>query len=289
MGRIRASIEIIKASWSVLRQDPALLWLPVFSLLSTGIVVVGFGAGIFATSRTTGIGGQGEVHLGALGYVLMFAMYLVLAIVTVFFNAALVSAAHERLTGGDPTLESALAGATRRFGLLLPWAIVSATVSTILKAVQERAGLLGRLVAGIAGIAWGLVTFLVLPVIVVEGLTVGQAVRRSKELFVRTWGEQVVGNVAIGLLGFVAMLVTFPILLLAVASGSTALTIAGVVVFGLVLVAVIAVTSAMSAVFQTALYAYASTGQVPRGFEASAIDAAFRAKAGGGWRAYGAR
>jgi hypothetical protein len=32
---------------------------------------------------------------------------------------------------------------------LLPWAIVSATVSTVLRAVQERAGLLGRIVVGL--------------------------------------------------------------------------------------------------------------------------------------------
>ena len=72
-----------------------------------------------------------EGTMSATGYVVLFAMYVVLAYITIFFNAALVSAAHERLGGGDPTIGSALRGAASRAGKILPWAIISATVSMI--------------------------------------------------------------------------------------------------------------------------------------------------------------
>jgi hypothetical protein len=277
MGRIRASIEIVKASWAVLQHDRELHWLPVLSFLSTAVTIALFAGGFIAFSGTDAIDG-GRVQPSVGGYVLLFLLYLVLAIVTVFFNAALVSAAHERLAGGDPSVESALAGATSRFGLLLQWALVSATVSTILKSIQERAGILGRIVVGLVGIAWALVTFLVLPVIVIEGLSVGAAVKRSKELFVRTWGEQVVGNAAIGLGAFFAILgfgvVAVPLMI----TGVTALVIAAVVTWVVWALVVSAVSAAMSGIFQTALYLYASTGSVPPGFSPVAIEAAFRPK-----------
>ncbi len=122
-------------------------------------------------------------------YAVLFVMYLVLAYVTIFFNAALVSAAHERLTGGDPTLRSALAGAAARAGKILPWAIVSATVSVILRSLEDRAGAVGRIVLALAGAAWAVITFLVLPIIVIEGLGVGDAIKKSGALFKQTWGE----------------------------------------------------------------------------------------------------
>jgi hypothetical protein len=283
MGRIRASIEIVKASWAVLRQDKELLWLPVLSFFATAVTIALFAGGFLAVSHGDALSGD-RVAPGPAGYVLLFLLYLALAIITIFFNAALVSAAHERLSGGDPTVESALAGATRRFGVLLPWALVSATVSTVLKSLQERAGLLGRLVVGLVGIAWALVTFLVLPIIVIEGLSVGAAIKRSKDLFVRTWGEQVVGNAAIGVVSFLAIVAFAPVGLLLVLSGASALVIAGIVAWVLWAAVVSVVGAAMSGIFQTALYLYASTGTVPSGFPEQAIAAAFRpkpARAGG--------
>ncbi len=284
-GRIRASIEIVKASWAVLRKDKSLLWLPVLSFAATLVTIGLFAGGIFAVSDFDSAAGTTN-SLGAPGYILLFVMYLALAVITVFFNAALISGAYERLSGGDPTLDSALGGATRRFGVLLPWAIVSATVSTILRSIQERSGLLGRLVVGIVGMAWALVTFLVLPVIVVEGLSVGDAIRRSKDLFKRTWGEQVVGNAGIGIIGVLAVVAFAPIALLAFASGVTAIAIAGGVLWALWTALVVTITAAMSGIFQTALYVYASTGTPPAAYSAAAVEAAFRPKrsrSGGMW------
>ncbi len=97
---------------------------------------------------------------------------------------------------------SALRGAAARAGRLLPWAAVSATVSLLLRAIEERAGVLGKIVSGIAGMAWALVTFLVLPILVMEDIGVRDALRRSAEMFKGTWGENVAARIGFGLLGF---------------------------------------------------------------------------------------
>jgi Family of unknown function (DUF6159) len=277
LGRFRNSLDLAKSSWGVLRSDRELILLPLFSFIATLVVAATFILPVISISHTTGADGSRQTSLGPVGYILLFVGYVVLAYVTIFFNAALVHAADERMRGGDPSLGSALRGAASRAGQILPWAIVSATVSLILRAIQERGGIVARIAAGFAGMAWSLVTFLVLPILVIEGVGVGAAIKRSSELFKRTWGEQVIANAGIGLVGLVAVLCGLPVLLLATA-GIGILTVIGVGLFAVWVGLVVCVTSALSGVFQTALYHYAANGMPPAAFAPATLEGAFRPK-----------
>lgn len=268
MGKIGRTLELARTSWEVLRADKELLWIPILSF-GAGTVV----AATFAVPTVLVVDRESP-----LTYAVAFLAYVALAYVTVFFNAALVSAADERLRGGDPTVGSALRGAAARAGRILPWAVVSATVSVLLRAVGERAGLLGRIAAGMAGIAWALVTFLVIPVLVFEDVGVGQAIRRSGQLFRRTWGENVVAQVGFGLLGVLA---TLPALLAIVAVAATGSGVAIGVGIGLAVLWMVGVAvflSALNAVFQTALYRYAAEGAALGPFTTGDMSAAFTPK-----------
>ncbi len=274
MGRISASIELIKSSWRVLKADKELLVLPVMSGIASVIVAASFLAPILATED---LGPETE-SLSPIGWVLLFLMYVALAYVTIFFNAALVSAAHERLGGGDPTLGSALRSAASRAGRILPWAIVSATVSVILRSIEERAGVVGRIVVGLVGMAWAVVTFLVLPIIVIEGAGVGQAVKKSAGLFKQTWGENVAARVGFGLIGFLAGLPAFAVIALGVYAGGAAFA-AGLVVGVLWIIAVTVVLAALNVIFQTALYHYAvGDGHAGAYFSPEIMRSAFASK-----------
>lgn len=263
MGRFGRSWALVKTSWSVLRADMELLWLPVISFVATIATASLFFVPI-AISSSGSADGAGA-RLSPIAWVFSALAYLALAYVTIFFNAALVHAADERMRGGDPSVRTALRGAAARAGSILPWAIVSATVSVILRSIQERAGLIGRIVVGLVGLAWSLVTFLVLPILVVEGIGVGAAIKRSSELFKRTWGEQVIANAGIGLVSFVAVLAGLPLLLLA-ATGVGVLIGLGIALFVVWLAVVMTVTTALSAVYQTALYHFAANGMPPAAF-----------------------
>jgi len=274
MSRISNTIQLAKSSWAVLKADKELLVLPVLSAIATLIVAASFLVPLLFTGDQTG-------EISGAGYVLLFVMYVALAYVTIFFNAALVHAAHERLQGGDPTIGSALRGAMSRAGQILPWAIVSATVSIILRAIEERAGIVGRIVTGIAGIAWSLVTFLVLPVLVIEGVGIVEAVKRSGALFKRTWGENVAAQIGFGLLGFVLALPAIALLFLAAGAGSTGGALL-IVVAVLWVIAVTLVVATLNGIFQTALYLYAVDGAVPGGyFNNSQFGEVFQPKRGG--------
>lgn len=252
--------------------------LPLLSLIATIATALSFLWPLFRTC-TTDVAGSASCELATTDYVVLGVMYVALAFITIFFNAALIHAANERMDGGDPTVGSALRGAALRVHRILPWAIVSATVSIILRAIEERAGAVGRIVSAIAGVAWALVTFLVIPVMVIEDVGVKEAVKRSGAMFRRTWGENVAAQVGFGLLG---LLLTLPAMLAiglgAAAGGAIAVILIGSAVGWMLVVALVIAT--LSGIFQTALYRYAS-GKPTDAFPTATLEAAFAPKQGG--------
>ena len=283
MGRWARSKQLAGSSWAVLRQDKELMVLPLISGVASLMIAATFLVPIFMTSQTTDIEGNATSSFGPLQYVLFFAMYVVLAYIAVFFRTALLCGADERMKGGNPTLSSALSGAGRHAGKILPWAIVSATVSVILRSLEQRSGLLGRIVIGLVGMAWTVVTFLVLPILVFEGVGVRDAVKRSAQLLKATWGENLIVNGGIGLFGFLLMLPAFLLVAIGVATdgGSGGIPLGLIVTGSVAVVWIIAVscwTNAMSSVFQLALYRYAVDGQAPAAFASVELGTAFKQK-----------
>lgn len=261
-------MALARASLKVLKADKELLMLPVLSGIATLAVAATFLVPLLAEANWE-VSSQGS-------YVYWFFLYLLLAYITIFFNTALISAAHERLTGGDPTLGSALRGAARRAGRILPWAIISAVVSIVLRALEERAGFVGRIVVSLVGMAWAVVTFLVLPIIVVEGIGAGAAVKRSAELFRRTWGENLGAQFGMGMVGLLLMLPALAVGGLGLSlGGGISLVLVGIGVAWVMATAV--VMAALSGIYQTALYHFAVGGATPGGFfESELLAEAFR-------------
>ena len=272
MGRFARSWQIFKASWRVLRSRKELAVFPLLSGLATLVV-----AASFLTPALFTIRDSPNDSPTAVSYVLFVAFYLVTAYVTIFFNTALISQANVALAGGDPSVGGGLRVAGAHWARILPWALLSATVSLVVRAIEERLGFLGRIVVSLIGMAWQLVTYLVLPILVLEGVGTKDAVKRSADLFKRTWGENVIGNAGLGLISFLAMLPAFVLVALGATAGGA--TLLATVVVAVVWVIVVAIaTAALSGIYQTALYRYAADGVVVPAFATADLGQAFRPK-----------
>jgi Family of unknown function (DUF6159) len=272
MDRFSNSIALAKSSWRVLRDDKQLAILPVLSSVATIVVMLTFLVPIALVSHDASSGGGWTAK--PIDLVLGFLGYFAVTYVVVFFNAALVYAADRRLQGQNVTLGEAINAAKERAHILLPWALLSATVSLALRAVEQRGGIIAQIVASIAGLAWSLVTFLVLPVLVIEGVGVGDAVRRSTDLFKRTWGENMIANAGIGLLAFLAVIAgALPLFLFLAVGGPIA--VLGIVLFVAWVVAVSLVSATLTGILQVALYRFATQGSVP-GFSNDELNGVFR-------------
>jgi Family of unknown function (DUF6159) len=268
-GRIGRSFRLLGASWQLLKTDKELLVLPLISFLFILIAT----AGILGLAWAGGLGRERET-LTALDYVYLFILYFVTYFIAIFFNAAVVGAAMIRLRGGDPTLRDGLRMAASKTGKIAGWAAISATVGLILRSLEQRLGWLGDLIVGLIGVAWSVITFFVVPVILFEPLGVIESVKRSGSLFKRKWGETFVGQGAIGL---AMILLALPVIGVSVLIGMASTT-AGIVVGGLALAALTAVGSALSGIYNAALYRYATEGEAAGAFDSTDLQQSFRPK-----------
>ena len=280
--------------WYVLGPGHASPYLLV-SLYALGRVVPwtrnsAFSLGLAALGQVVpalGLGAAGQGNLfrgqgGVLGYVLLFCYYLCNFFVVFFFNAALVDFVVTRMHGGEPSIGASLRAAAACMPQIAAWAIVASTVGVVLKALEGRAGLLGRLVISLVGVAWTLVTYFVVPIIVVERKGALEAVGDSKDLLAKTWGKQLISGLGYGLIGFLLTIPAIAILVVAFVGwlasngGYTGGWGTLAVAAALYLVALTIVLSALRAIFGVVLYMFAKTGSAPEGFDAGTLRGAIQ-------------
>ncbi|MCB9452537.1 MAG: hypothetical protein H6672_13960 [Anaerolineaceae bacterium] len=280
--RISRSWELVKASFSVLRSDKELLLYPIVSFIGVILVTISFAIPMLAAGLFDGLT-RGDSNMGIASAVVGFLFYLVMYTIIIFSNTALVGAAMIRLDGGDPTLADGFRIARERFSTILGYALVSATVGMILRAISER-GVLGQIVSSILGFVWNVVTFLAVPVLVVENIGPIDAVKRSGELLKKTWGEQLVANFGMGavfgLLSFAVMIPGIILVVAAVGAQSVALVVLAIAVLVILLIGLGLVSSALTGIFQAALYRYATQGSSGGFFDDTVLQGAFKPKRG---------
>ncbi|MGI8405173.1 MAG: DUF6159 family protein, partial [Thermomicrobiales bacterium] len=242
MSRFKRSLELAKASWHMILNDRSLLVYPIVSGIGVAILT----ALIFLPLAAMGLFSSGSdtsfslPQIAAL-LVLYFAAYSVI----IFCNSALIYVVMNRLNG-TPAPMSGWAFARSRIRPILGFALISATVGVILNVISERFEGAGKI---IGGAAWSLATFLVVPVLVVEGIGPVDALRRSASLLKKTWGEQVIGSAGIGLVSGIAILIVAALggglIFLAALTGLTVLIVLAVGIAILALALMIVISTAM--------------------------------------------
>lgn len=283
MERFRRSWELGKASWQMLRSNPQFLLFPMVSTVAAVVVaaILGIGGFLAIPDFSDRLESSGNSESWPV-YALMVAIVLAGTIITIYFNTALAAAVMQEMDGQDATFKSGLAAASQRKGTILQWAVISTTVGLILSALRERGGIAGNIASAIGGIAWGLATFFVIPILAARNVGPIDAVKESASLLRRTWGEQVIGGAGVGLFGFI---ITLPIIIVAIAvagvgiaSGSLAVAIPTIGI-GLALgLVAIAVMTSLSSIFRTVVYRWATEHEVAPGYESGMLQHAFAPK-----------
>ncbi|MCW2974536.1 MAG: conserved hypothetical rane protein [Thermoleophilia bacterium] len=278
MGRITRGWNLAKLSWGVLQRDRSLAWFPILSSIASFIAVVAVAIpGYLVVGLDERSAGQFVV--GAL-------IAFVATFVAIYFNVALVSCARRSFEGADTTVAEGLEAANGRLGVIFRWALLATTVGLLLRLLEERLPLAGRIAVWIVGAAWTVATYFVVPVLAFEEVGPIDALKRSGTIVRKNWGEAVIGNVGISAAVFlVSVLVALPLGVLGMVSVGTSVGVLSIVLFVLaaaVLLVGAIVGSTLTQIFNTALYAYANTGTVPGGFDAGDMRAAFTAKKRGG-------
>jgi len=263
----------MKTSWDILMADKRLLAFPVLSGIVTILVVLTF---IIPLLLTGGFASSGNL----ISLVFLFLFYVASYFVVIFFNTALISCVNARLNGKSMTVGEGLSNAANHLPSIIGWSIIAATVGLISNLLEERAGFIGDIVLAVIGGAWSLVTYFVVPVLVLEDKGVIDSLKESVNLIKKTWGESIVGSASMAIvfviIGVIAAICVFATLML----GSSTVFMAALALFLLLVVVLAVVYSAMQGIFVTALYTYAKTGTVPTAFNPGLIKNAFQPKQG---------
>jgi hypothetical protein len=290
-GRISRGWSMAKASFTVLRDYPKLLVLPVLSAAALILALsVLFGIFMFEAGSFEGAGrlvknveqawDSNKIAMAA-GVIALGWLFTSLSL---YFNAALVFCVLRAFNGERPSIGEGLATAAGRLPQIIGWAFVAAVVGFVISLIQDtlkdKLGFLGGLLGGLFDFAWAAITYFVLPVLVVEGLGPVGAVKRSSSILKQTWGETAAGSVGLGAISFLLCVPALLIIALGIFLGAkSGITGFAFVLFPLAFVYIVAVVTVMGTlgtVFQTGLYVYATTGKAP--FEETLMRASFQPK-----------
>ncbi len=164
--RLSNGWKISMSSFKVLRANKQLIIFPILSTIALILVIGSFFVAMLAASgwNFDNFGNfEDPNHLVTYLFVLLF--YIVNYFIVVFFNMALVHCTHLYFKGEEVTVAKGIQFSISRIGVIFSWAVFAAVVGTILRAIQENSGIIGRIITGVIGIVWSVATFFVVPVI----------------------------------------------------------------------------------------------------------------------------
>jgi hypothetical protein len=281
MGRISRGWALTRQSWDVLKSDLSLVWFPILSTIFAILAAVAIWA---PAAITRGLfDGQTVDQRDPVVYIAGAATAYVSTFITIFFNVALAACAVRSMRGEDTKVREGIKAAMSRIGPILGWSLLATTVGLILKALENRVPLGGRIVAWIAGAAWAIATFFVIPVVALEGSGPWRSLKRSAAIVKARWGESATGAATIGVVTFLVTLLVVIVgslgMVALIAAGQPLLGYAVLAVAFVVVLGISIVSSALSQIFRVAVYEYAATGQTPGGFDPRSLQAAFVGRA----------
>ena len=269
-SRMKNGWKLAKVSLTTINENRSLLVFPVLSVLSMFLILSSvLGGGYFLVGENIETAFQDETANQGVGYAILFIYYLINFFIVVFFNSALIHCAIKIFNNEETSVGDGINFALSRIGKIFVWAVVSATVGTILRVLQNN-GKIGEFVAGLIGLAWSILTFFVVPIIVYQDKGVFDSIKESGDLMRQKWGESLGGNFSFGIINLLAIF-------LAIGIGFMFMLInpiLGIVVMSLSILTVATVLSAAKTVFVAAIYN--RTNDLPSGkFDGETLDSAF--------------
>ena len=206
MKRIKSGWQLTKKSWGILSDEPGLVKFPIVGgVIALLIAIVLIAPGLYFL----------EADPVALGVVLVAVGTYLSAFVVYYFAVALAHNADRRMQGAQVEFKDGIALASSRMSAIAGWAFIATVVMTVIRAIQERFGIAGAILGGLAGAAWGVLSFLAVPVIAIEGTGPISTLKRCGNLVKSGWGEHSTGTIAIG--GIVFLVGFLPAVLFVIA------------------------------------------------------------------------
>ncbi len=301
MSRFERSWALFTRSLTVINQQKRLLLFPLIAGVFSSLIILCFftpfvvtptGHGVLtpehwenAASHLVEMGkDQGHHNLKPLGYGLMGAIYFVSIFLATFFNVAFYHEILQALNGMPVSIRRGLGVAVSKIKPILLWSLLTGIVGWVIKSLEERFGVFGRLTMRLIGVAWSVAAVFVIPIILRDDKSSNPItyLKGSARILKKTWGEAVIGYLGMGTVSTLLVVAAFLSLSMPLALGiylrSVWLIIGSVAFVFLGLMFVGFLLQAINQVYRCALFVYASEGVVPGPFDQELMEQSWRVK-----------
>ncbi|MGE3309466.1 MAG: DUF6159 family protein [Limisphaerales bacterium] len=305
-GRFRRSWLLFKSSVRVIRENPKLLVFPIVIAACTLVITLFFiapialrptGHSYFEAEHWQSIGDSLATAVAptdhsesdgvgltpaALAYLAL--LYFVSMFVATYFNVAFYNEILAALGGHPVSIGRGLRFAATRWKGVLVWSLFAGVVGLIIKAIEEKLDLVGRLVARVIGLAWSVTSIFAIPVLVREETSVNPMamLRASARMLKRTWGEALIGYAG---LTFGNLLIALASVLLLGGAVTLSIMVGNAWIIGVVaavwlvgLIAWMYLASVAGHVYKCALFLFAADGVVAAPYDAAMLQSAWKFK-----------
>jgi hypothetical protein len=303
MNRFERSWALFKSSLLVIVRNKELLIFPIVITAATAVIFLFFfapaalwptGHSYFSLEhwKTLGntffhkTGGHGAYQFAPspIAAVYLAFVYFVSMFVATFFNVAFYNEILAALSGQPVSMSRGLKFACSRWKAILMWALFAGLIGLIIKAIEQRFEVVGRIIARFIGVAWSIASVFVIPVIVRDEATMNPLVmlKKSAGTLRRTWGEALIGYIGIGAVNTIVAIGSVVVL------GATAVISAklhnfwllGFIAVGWFVFMVVwsYLMNVAGLVYKGALYLYAAEGIVSEPYDQDMLDSAWKFK-----------
>lgn len=285
-GRFKTGWLLFKQSWKVLKGNKGLTRYIVMSFVASLLLTIVFAVIFYAGQQVlvqvspADNTGNSSATLTAAGYVVAFLYYILAYFIVNLYAAGLVAHVIDIFHGKSGSYRTYMNVAWSKGGTLFMFSLIEATIGLILRAIAERSRMLGAIISWILGAIWSLARLFVVPIIVTSEDGAVTSVKKSTQLLVSTWGENLVGRVSLGGVGVIIFLLVLLPLSIAILVGCAFLggaigDILGVILVVLLYLVFNIIMSTVSSVLNTALFYFAQYKQIPAAFDPTLINSVF--------------
>ena len=260
--------RFLKQAFKMAGENRGLLKPSIYSVVVSILYFIAWVAALIAIDPAVE---DNEALWAVLGAACTFGSFLIFY----FFNGMTVNMVDVHLEGGTPSLKEAFKDARQNVVAIMWMAFVSTIVNLLARAIRgDGDNLLGRIIAGIIESVWTVLTFLMLPAIIIEDCSMREALRRVRAMHKNNLLLIGVGEVGVrlvtGLIGFVVVLLITGIVYVSIDTiGGTTGVVLAITVGGTLLSLFAAFASYVRMAYYTCLYLWAKDVQT-KGREAPA-------------------
>lgn len=276
--KFKRSWVLIKTSAGILKQEKKMLVFPLISMISVLFLVTIFTLPMYLSGS---FNANFSIYKPTI-FPFFLLFYLIFYTIVIFSNSALIGLVVARLNGKNASIADGFKIAMNHIVDILGYSLIASTVGLILSIIQDKLGAVGKLVTFISDIAWNVITFLVVPVLVIEGIGPVKAIKRSSHLLKKTWGEQIIGNVGIGyffgIIIFVLIFTLFPFGMYTFSHHMIGLSLSIGLILVLSVMSVIIISTTLDTIYRVILYRYAIDGSVSENFDSGILKDSFKRK-----------